>query len=237
MLNSEKLKKKFEDKMDKKWLDKLWPFLSSDKMMKVFAYLKSQKTFRIIYPSFDDCFNAFKYTPWDEVRVVIIGQDPYHDGSAHGLAFSAGPNAKRCPPSLKNIILEVEDDCYDGLNLERASSWSLIGWAEQGVLLLNTAFTVEKNRPGSHSKLWDEFTTNVISKLNSEKNGLIYLLWGAHAQSYASLIDENANHIIKTGHPSPLNTSNPFKGCRCFSAVNKIIEGQNGPEFTINWEK
>ncbi len=237
MLNSIKLKKKFEDKIDKKWLDKLWPFLSSDYMKKSFAYIKAQKTFRIIYPDFNDCFNAFKYTSWENVRVVIIGQDPYHDGSAHGLAFSVAPGATKCPPSLKNIILEVEDDCYGGLNLDRATNWSLEGWAEQGVLLLNTALTVEKSKPGSHKHIWDQFTNDVISLLNSEKTGLIYLLWGAHAHAYASLIDENANYIIKTGHPSPLNTSNPFKGCKCFSAVNKIIEGQNGSEFKINWGK
>jgi len=169
--------------------------------------------------------------------VVIIGQDPYHDGSAHGLAFSAGRSAKRCPPSLKNIILEVEDDCFDGLNLERASSWSLEGWAEQGVLLLNTALTVEKGRAGSHSKIWEYFTDELLKLLSEEKTGLIYMLWGKHAQSYEHLIDDKHNYIIKAGHPSPLNRTNPFRGSKCFSKANQIIENQNGPEFTINWEK
>lgn len=237
MSNSKNLKKKFEDIIEKDWLDKLWPILSSDEMKKTFAYLKAQKKFRIVYPSFEECFNAFKYTPWEKVRVVIIGQDPYHDGSAHGLAFSAGPGARRCPPSLKNIILEVEDDCFDGLNLERASSWRLDGWAEQGVLLLNTALTVEKAKPGSHSKIWQNFTNKTLELLSEEKTGLIYMLWGNHAQSYEHLIDDKHNYIIKAGHPSPLNTTNPFKGSKCFSKANEIIENQNGPEFTIDWGK
>lgn len=227
-------KEAFEKIMDKKWLELLWPFLSSEEMVNNFKAIKGKKTFSIVYPSFEDCFRAFKLTPFDEVRVVIVGQDPYHDGSADGLAFSGSRNTK-CPKSLANILLEVEDDCYNGLNLDRASNYDLSGWAKQGVLLLNTAFTVEKKKPGSHKKYWQSFTKEVFRLLREEKQGLIYLLWGNHAKDYKQYISEKMNYILEAGHPSPLNTTTPFRGCKHFSKTNDIITQNNGTESCINW--
>ncbi len=228
------IRSKFEDKIEKKWLDNLLPFLSSDEMQQSFKTIKSQKQFRIIYPEVSEAFNAFKYTPWDDVRVVLVGQDPYHDGSAHGLAFSTV--GSKCPPSLKNILLEVEDDCYNGLHIPRSILLNLEGWARQGVLLLNTALTVEKGKPGSHSKLWSAFTIEVFRLLRS-KPGTIYMLWGNHAKNFKQYIDLDQNYVLEAGHPSPLNTKYPFKGCKHFSKVNEIITKQNGAEFCIDWSK
>jgi len=229
-------KNMFKDNFDGKWLDLLWPFLSSDKMVANFNAIKGKKSFSVVYPSFEDCFRAFRITPWDDVRVVVVGQDPYHDGSADGLAFSASRSIK-CPPSLANIILEVERDCYNGLNLERACNYDLSGWAKQGVLLLNTAFTVEKKNPGSHKQYWEDFTKEVFRLLREEKQGVIYLLWGNHAKNYRQYISEKLNYILEAGHPSPLNTTHPFKGCKHFSKTNEIIEQNNGLELCIDWGK
>jgi uracil-DNA glycosylase len=228
-------KKAFENKIEKKWLELLWPFLSSDEMSKNFKAIKGQKSFQIVYPSFDDCFKAFKLTPFDDVKVVIIGQDPYYDGSADGLAFSSS-HSVRCPKALATILFEVEYDCYNGLNIDRLSNYDLSGWAKQGVLLLNTAFTVQKKKPDSHKQYWESFTKEVFRILRENHTGLVYLLWGNHAKNYKKYISEKTNHILEADHPANGNiVTSPFQGCKHFSKTNEILEGINGPEVSINW--
>jgi uracil-DNA glycosylase len=223
MKTSEKLKNYIEEV----WLQKLTPFLDSKRMDVVLEYLKIKKNAgKIIFPAQKDIFNAFKYTPFDKVKVVILAQDPYPSpGLADGLAFSSGIPTT-CPASLRNILKEVEDDVYRGLSLERTSDYSLKNWAEQGVLLINTALTVELLTPGSHVNLWNEFTINVINILNKEKDNLIFLLWGKDAAFFEVYIDVHKHYILQSTHPSPLarNAANPFHGCNHFSKTNLILE-------------
>ena len=159
------VKQSFNNLMDKSWLEHLWPALSSPKMKTGYAHIRNDKAKGKVFPKYEDTFNAFKYTPWDDVRVVILGQDPYHtEGMAHGLAFSTQSDST--PPSLRNILKEVEDDVYDGFNLQRSITNDLTSWAEQGVLLLNTALTVKLGWPGSHLHHWEDFTKHVIEELS-----------------------------------------------------------------------
>lgn len=238
---SNSMRKKFEDKIEEKWLDNLLPFLSSDEMKANFKALKGQKEFKIVYPDVSEVFNAFKYTPWDAVRVVIIGQVPYHDGSDHGIAYSSA--GRDCPKQLKNIILEVENDCFNGLCIIRSILLRLEEWAKQGVLMFNTSLTINKGGKGDHTKLWEGFTKEVFRLLQS-KPGTIYLLWGPHAQSYKKYIDLDQNHVLEAGplcpegeHPAGEVTEHSFKGCKHFTKVNEIITQQNGAEFCIDWSK
>lgn len=224
----------FVDKIEEGWLDRLLPFLTSDHMAQNFNNIRGRKQFSIVYPDVTECFNAFKLTSWDNTRVVIVGQDPYHDGSADGLAFSAS-KAPYCPPSLGRILTEVQDDCYNGIHMERGVNYSLKGWAKQGVLLINTAFTVEKKKPGSHKHFWEGFTKEIFRLLREEKTGIVYLLWGAHAKKYKEYISDETNYVLEAGHPSPLNNTVPFLGCKHFSKTNEIIRNQNGKEYCIDW--
>ena len=157
---------------------------------------------------------------------MILGQDPYHDGSYDGLAFSNREDKVKPSPSLINILKEVERDCYDGFDLNTRAHISLYRWAEQGVFLVNTAHSVVKGIPGSHLHYWTDFTKEVVRVLNGKSN-IIWLLWGNHAHKYESLITNKTHVVIKSGHPSPLNTTNPFKGCGCFSKCNKELENKN----------
>lgn len=230
MKTSEKLK----GVIDNKWLEKLTPILDSIYMDQLFTELKNKKKLVKIFPDQEDIFNAFK-TPFDDVKVVILGQDPYHTfGHAHGYAFSS--KAKTCPPSLRNILQEVEDDVYGGLNLQRKiGDFTLTSWANQGVLLLNTALTVEQGIPGSHLHLWTKFTIEVMKILNSDTTAVIFMLWGKKAQFYKTYINEDYHYILEAAHPSPFSASDGFFGCKHFSEANKIIKGVNGPEFMIKW--
>ena len=230
--------KKLENYVEEKWLSRLSPLLDSEDGSKMFEKLKQIKlSGKTIYPLQKNIFNAFKYTAWDNVKVVILGQDPYHTPNiADGLAFSSGKE-KTCPPSLKNILKEIEDDVYKGLNLETYSftDYSLKRWAEQGVLLLNTSLTVEEGLPGSHLEIWKDFTKNVIKLLNLEKNSVIFLLWGEKAKQYKVLINPEKHYILEAAHPSPLSAHNGFFGCKHFSKTNEIIESINGKENSIKW--
>lgn len=227
-------KEKFEKLMDKGWLEHLWPALSSSQMLETYQMLRKEKEKYHIYPAYEDTFNAFKYTPWDDVRVVILGQDPYHTpGMAHGLAFSTLSDS--CPPSLRNILKEVENDVYDGFNIPRSVTHDLTSWAEQGVLLLNTALTVRLGWPGSHLTYWQYFTQYVLEELSKYKTGVVYLLWGAKAQEYKQFINQNTNHILETSHPSPFSARKGFLGCGHFSKTNEILEQINGKEGRITW--
>lgn len=172
-----------------------------------------------VYPPQEEIFSAFRHTPFAKVKVVIIGQDPYHGtGQANGLCFSVNEGVK-LPPSLLNIYKEIKTD----LGFDLPKNGALTEWAKQGVLLLNTCLTVRKGEAGSHQKQgWEIFTDAVIRKLNQEKEGLVFLLWGRHAQSKACLLADK-QFILKAAHPSPLSAYKGFFGCRHFSKTNEIL--------------
>lgn len=184
-----------------------------------------------VYPDMHDIFNAFKATPYENVKVVIIGQDPYHEpGQAHGMAFSVKKGVKT-PPSLVNIYRELEDD----LGIKPVSHGYLMKWAEQGVLLMNTCLTVREHQANSHRNHgWEQFTDHVVSVLNKREKPIVFILWGANAKARASLIT-GSQHLILTGaHPSPLSAYNGFYGGKYFSKANEFLtEAGEGP---VDWQ-
>lgn len=186
---------------------------------------------KTIYPPQDEVFNAFRFTELADVRVVILGQDPYHGpNQAHGLSFSVKPGIP-APPSLVNMYKELVTDIP---GFERPNHGYLQSWAEQGVLLLNTVLTVEGGQAHSHAKLgWETFTDKVIAALNEHRQGIVFLLWGSHAQKKGSIIDPQRHHILKAPHPSPLSAHRGFLGCQHFSKTNQLLEAQGLP--AINW--
>lgn len=187
---------------------------------------------KIIYPPQKDIFNAFRFTEFNNVKVVILGQDPYHGpNQAHGLSFSVLPGVK-APPSLVNMYKELETD-IPGFQIPNHGY--LASWAEQGVLLLNTVLTVEAGNAHSHAHLgWETFTDKVIAAINEHRNGVVFLLWGSHAQKKGNIIDSKRHHILKTVHPSPLSAHRGFFGCRHFSQANQLLEQQG--LTPINWQ-
>lgn len=195
-------------------------------------FIKSEKEKNIcIYPPENKIFSAFTQTDFDAVRVVILGQDPYHqENQAHGMSFSIPENQKKIPPSLRNIFKEVSSCGYKS----EIKNGNLSRWANQGVLLLNSILTVEANKARSHQKKgWEEFTDQVIKKISHNKNGIIFLLWGSHAQSKASLIDRSKHTILMSSHPSPLSSYKGFLGCEHFTITNKILQTNNSS--IIRW--
>lgn len=184
-----------------------------------------------IYPDDDLVFSAFDHTPFDQVKVVILGQDPYHGpNQAHGLAFSVQPGIKT-PPSLVNMYKELAQD-IDGFAIPRHGN--LVSWAEQGVLLLNTVLTVEQGKAHSHAKSgWEIFTDKVIAELSQKHRGLVFLLWGAHAQKKGASIDTSNHHVLIAPHPSPLSAHRGFFGCQHFSQTNNLLYQQD--KDIINW--
>lgn len=184
-----------------------------------------------IYPAQSDIFNAIKLTPFSDLKVVIIGQDPYHNpGQAHGLAFSVKPGINP-PPSLINIYKELHDDC----GIQIPNHGCLEKWAQQGVLLLNTVLTVEENKPQSHANIgWEKFTDTIIEKINQHPEKIIYLLWGAHAQKKANLIDTKKHVILTAPHPSPLSAHRGFLSCKHFSKANAFLK--NAGRIPIDWK-
>lgn len=186
---------------------------------------------KTIYPPQKDVFNAFRATELTDVKVVILGQDPYHGpNQAHGLSFSVLPGVP-APPSLVNMYKELTTDIP---GFERPTHGYLQSWAEQGVLLLNTVLTVEASQAHSHAKLgWETFTDRVIAALNENREGVVFLLWGSHAQKKGSIINPQRHHILKAPHPSPLSAHRGFLGCRHFSQTNDLLL-QQGLE-PIDW--
>ena len=201
------------------------------KELKSFLLDEMQKGFTV-YPKGSAIFNAFHYTPFDKVKVIILGQDPYHgQGQAHGLSFSVQKGIT-VPPSLKNIYKELAEEFAD---FKTPQHGDLTSWAEQGVLLLNATLTVRANEAGSHQKKgWEIFTDHVISELSAKKNGLIFLLWGKYAQQKESLIDTNKHFVLKAAHPSPFSAYNGFFGSNHFKKANEILV-KEGLE-TIKWQ-
>ncbi|MDF7670794.1 uracil-DNA glycosylase [Orbaceae bacterium ESL0721] len=187
---------------------------------------------KTIYPPAHDIFNAFRFTPFDQIKVVILGQDPYHGpNQAHGLSFSVLPGIKP-PPSLLNIYKELSTD-INGFTIPNHGY--LASWAEQGVLLLNTVLTVEAGQAHSHAKIgWEIFTDHVIAAINEQLQGVVFLLWGSPAQKKGQFINRQKHHVLTAVHPSPLSAHRGFFGCRHFSKANQLIEAQG--KTAINWQ-
>lgn len=183
-------------------------------------FLKHAYASERVYPPMEDIYNALRVTPYASTKVVILGQDPYHGpGQAHGLSFSVRPGVQP-PPSLLNIFKEMESD----IGCVRPNHGCLLGWAEQGVLLLNTTLTVAQGRPKSHAGHgWETLTDAIIAKLSARQTPMVFILWGAHAQSKVALIDTHRHHIIKSPHPSPLSASRGFFGSHPFSRANAYL--------------
>lgn len=198
----------------------------------IITFLKAEKALgKIIYPPGPLIFNAFKQTAFDKVKVVLLGQDPYHNkGQAHGLSFSV-PDGVPKPPSLGNIFKELKSD----LGIEISENGNLEKWAQQGILLLNASLTVRQNEPGSHAGIgWLQFTDHVIKKISDEKEGIVFLLWGKFAQQKQSLIDETKHFVLKAAHPSPFSANNGFFGCKHFSKTNELLMKQY--KAPIDWK-
>lgn len=215
-------------------INKKWDIVLKDEFKKEYfkelgKFVKQEYKNKIVYPKYSEIFSCLRLTDYDDVKVVILGQDPYHgEGEAHGLCFSVRENIKT-PPSLVNIFKELESD----LNIKRSSS-DLTDWANQGVLLLNSIMTVLKDRPLSHKeKGWEIFTDNIIKYLNKREDPVIFVLWGSYARSKKELIDLNKHYVIESVHPSPLSSHRGFFGSKPFSKINNIlIENKKEP---IKW--
>jgi len=194
------------------------------------VFLKEQRNIKEIYPPHKDVFNAFKFTPPENVKAIIIGQDPYHgEGQAHGLCFSVKKDVKT-PPSLKNIYKEMKTD----LGLEPINHGNLESWAHQGVLMLNSVLTVEKSTPASHRKKgWEEFTDFVIKYLNDNCENLVFILWGNDAKKKALHVDRDKHLVLESAHPSPFSFKK-FLGCQHFSLTNTYLKQKKIP--VINWD-
>lgn len=215
------------------WLEVLHEQFGMDYMHKLKAFLQEEKRLGMqVYPGNADIFNAFNKTPFYKVKVVILGQDPYHgEGQAHGLAFSV-KRGIAVPPSLQNIYKELKAD-IDGFKIP--AHGDLSHWAQSGVLLLNATLTVRANTAGSHqNRGWEQFTNVVIKQLSLRKKGIVFLLWGKFAQAKATLIDNCNHHILMAAHPSPLSAYNGFFGCRHFSTTNKLLS-ESGQQ-PIDWQ-
>ena len=212
-------------KIEGSWASVLKNEFGKPYFQQIVTFLKTEKAAgKIIYPPGSLIFNAFNQAPFPKVKVVLLGQDPYHgNGQAHGLSFSV-PNGIKPPPSLVNIFKEIQSDI--GMAMPRQYG-NLSRWAEQGVLLLNAALTVRANEPFSHAAIgWAEFTNAVIRKLSEEKNGVVFMLWGKFAQEKQVLIDETRHFVLKAAHPSPFSADKGFFGCRHFSRTNEILTSQ-----------
>ena len=208
--------------LETSWKERLGDVFAMPELQQLAAFLRAEKAAgKVIYPPGSQIFAALDSTPFDRVKVVILGQDPYHGpGQAHGLCFSVAPGVA-VPPSLQNIFKEIARD----LDLPRPTHGCLTSWAKQGVLLLNAVLTVERGLAGSHQgKGWEILTDACIETLNREREGLVFLLWGSHAQAKGRLIDSQRHLILKAPHPSPLSAHRGFLGCGHFSRANRYLE-------------
>jgi uracil-DNA glycosylase len=217
-------------KIEPSWKERLAQEFSKPYFIQLAAFVKSEYRTAVVYPPGKEIFRAFEVCPFDAVKVVILGQDPYHGpGQAHGLCFSVNDGVKM-PPSLVNIFKEIQSDLGKPMpptgNLER--------WARQGVLLLNATLTVRASSPGSHQhKGWEEFTDAVIKLISDEKDNVVFMLWGAYAQRKGLIIDRQRHLVLQAAHPSPYSASNGFFGCRHFSRANAYLKSKGLPE--IDW--
>ena len=216
--------------IEERWKSVLMDQFQSPYFRTLKEFLVEEKKKYTLYPPGRHIFNAFQLTPFDRVKVVILGQDPYHgNGQAHGLCFSV-PQGIAKPPSLVNIFKELNSD----LGIPIPEHGNLEKWADQGVLLINATLTVRASQAGSHQKRgWETFTNRVIEVVSQEKSGVVFLLWGRFAQAKESLIDNSKHLILKSAHPSPLSAYNGFFGCRHFSKTNDYLKKQE--ETGIDW--
>ena len=213
-----------EIKLHESWKAPLLPEFQAEYMVQLRAFLQAEKAAgKQIFPKGSEWFRALDLTPLDSVRVVILGQDPYHGpGQAHGLCFSVKPGV-RPPPSLGNIYKEMQSD----LGIPRPHHGFLEHWAQQGVLLLNSVLTVEMGKAASHQKKgWEQFTDAVIRLVNAKERPVVFMLWGAYAQKKAAFVDADKHLVLKAAHPSPLSAHNGFLGCRHFSQCNAFLESK-----------
>lgn len=218
-------------KLEPSWKKQLSSEFEQDYMQALREFLLKQKQEgKEIFPPGDEYFNAFNYTPFDQVKVVILGQDPYHGpGQAHGLCFSV-PEGVRPPPSLKNIFKEINRD----LGLPIPTNGCLTSWAQQGVLLLNSVLTVEQGKAGAHQKKgWERFTDSVIQRINEHQQGVVFLLWGSYAHKKGQFIDEAKHRVLRSVHPSPLSAHRGFLGCGHFSETNQYLQSLG--KAPIDW--
>ena len=213
------------------WNERLAPLFSDEKYKKIRQFLIEEYKTHTVYPDMYDLYNCFRYTPFANVKTVILGQDPYHnEGQAHGLCFSVQDGIQK-PPSLENIFKELKAD----IGCEPPKSGNLSKWAKQGVLLLNTALTVRAHQANSHAKCgWAWFTDSVIKIISAQKENVVFILWGGNARSKKSLIDNTKHLILECAHPSPLSAYNGFFGCKHFSKTNDyLIKNNLSP---IDWD-
>lgn len=217
-------------------LPESWHAALSDEFEKPYftklkSFLETERANHTIFPPEDDVFSAFSLTPYDEVRVFLLGQDPYHDDNqAHGLCFSVRPGIKP-PPSLVNMYKELKED----LGYSIPNHGYLVPWAKQGMLMLNAVLTVRAHSPNSHKDQgWEQFTDAVIRKVNDKKEPVVFVLWGGYAQKKAKLIDASRHKVIQTAHPSPLSARNGFFGSKPYSKINELLREAGHPE--INWK-
>lgn len=220
-----------EIKIEKEWLTVLRPYLETDGFKELASLIRKEYLTKKVYPKPENIFAAFDLTPFSKVRVVILGQDPYHNpGQAHGLCFSV-PKGVPLPPSLKNIYQEVETDCGIKKDYQNGDLSSL---AEQGVFLLNAILSVVAHQPTSHRNLgWEKFTDEIISILSEKREGLVFILWGNYARSKKVLIDDKKHLILEASHPSPLSAYQGFFGCHHFSKTNRWLKDRGEKE--ISW--
>ena len=214
------------------WLDEISGEFKKPYYAQLFRFVQKEYSTYVVYPPADEIFNAFHFTPLSKVKVVILGQDPYHnENQAHGLSFSVKPEQKEIPPSLVNIYQELHDDlgCYIPNN------GYLKKWADQGVLMLNTVLTVRAHRANSHQEQgWEQFTDAVIEAVNHQDRPVVYMLWGRPAQSKIPMLTNPKHLILKAPHPSPLSAFRGFMGCRHFSQANDFLKN-NGVE-PVDWQ-
>lgn len=219
--------------LNPEWLKVLASEFNKPYMIALKSFLLSEKQKGLqVYPKGSAIFNAFNHTPFDKVKVVILGQDPYHGtGQAHGLSFSVKKGVVT-PPSLKNIYKELALEFPD---YKTPTHGNLTAWADQGVLLLNATLTVRAHEAGSHQNQgWEKFTDQVITSLSEKREGLVFLLWGKYAQQKEGLIDPNKHHVLKAAHPSPFSAYNGFFGCNHFLKTNQILLSSG--LAPINWQ-
>ncbi len=222
-------------RLEPSWLDRLGSEFEQGYMLNLRQFLAEEKASRkVIYPRGADMFAALDLCPFEQVKVVIIGQDPYHGPQqAHGLCFSVQSGVPQ-PPSLVNIFKEIEDDLGGGERHMPKDRGCLTPWAEQGVLLLNAVLTVERGRAGSHQgKGWETFTDQIVARLNDEREGIVFMLWGAYAQKKGAIVDTRRHCVLKSPHPSPLSAHRGFFGCRHFSRANAYLESRG--QTPIDW--
>ena len=213
-------------RLEPSWKARVGDWFERDDMKALSAFLRERKAAGTrIFPPGPEIFAAFDATPFDDVRVVVLGQDPYHGaGQAHGLCFSVRPGV-RVPPSLDNIFKEIQRD----LGIARPAHGCLLPWARRGVLLLNAVLTVEEGRAGSHQgQGWEGFTDHVVDVLNREREGLVFMLWGSYAQAKGKVIDARRHRVLRSTHPSPLSAHRGFLGCGHFSAANQYLAHGGG---------